>query len=604
MYVACWCVLLFWYFALSALLDCGFRFAFHNRYAPEPTKNVQDAAMKTKSAKPATQALALIAVALAATLIFASPLIGVQATTAAAAEPSEYQQFVHTYTNSTRGNWTSVGKPMFPVLFSDSQIRIGANWSIVEPLVAGHNYHVYCYGAWVNNGSEPKTDYDIYVYDPRGMLESEHTEAAGLPEHLGTRVNDTFFTPATTGNYTFVIVNDARQSKGAEAATFMAIENVQTDKWFPTNIEGKRSDGSSATNTSWAYEFVTDSQQVEVYIKVPTTLDMYEARLYAMSNPKSLIINDAPLPWEPGLYGNRTGNVGGSNLNSDGYRGVAYASCEYKGQDMQLNYNSTKNNSTSTNATATQKTLYQLVLIGEVGSGKIEFLVKTQLDACLLPSNATKFLGKVSVGNETKVTYISNSTDLTNAVLDYSTDHWNSTLEMPMIIENRTCSATIPQQKAGTNVDYRVSANDTLMNTLSAQGSFTVKQYATLNITAVHEKVYVGENVTIQGTLTGTNGNASIALQLMSANETGEFEATTLENGTFTIDIPTNRTDTWAVEASFAGDNTTYPAFGNQLMITVEEQPFLAKNGMFIGGGGFFGVVALGLVYYIRKRRQ
>jgi hypothetical protein len=268
-----------------------------------------------ESSKNATQALALIAVALVATLIFASPLISVKADTAS--EPSETQQFVHTYTDSTAGNWTSVSKPMFPIFFNDSQIPIGDNWSVVEPLVAGHNYHVYIYGAWVNNGSEPKTDYDIYVYDPRGILESEHTEAAGLPEHLGTRVNDTFFTPATTGNYTFSIVNDARESKGAENATFMAIENVQTDKWFSTNMEGKRSDGSSATNTGWSYEFVTDSPQIEVYIQVPVTLDMYEARLYAMSNNNSLIINDAPLPWEPGLYGNRTGNVGGYNLNSE-----------------------------------------------------------------------------------------------------------------------------------------------------------------------------------------------------------------------------------------------------------------------------------------------
>lgn len=110
------------------------------------------------------------------------------------------------------------------------------------------------------------------MYDPRGTLESEHTEAAGLPEHLGTRVNDTFFTPATSGNYTFVIVNDARQSKGAEAATFMAIENAQTDRWFSTNIEGKRANGTSGVNTAWAYEFVTDSPQIQVNIQVPATL--------------------------------------------------------------------------------------------------------------------------------------------------------------------------------------------------------------------------------------------------------------------------------------------------------------------------------------------
>ncbi len=562
--------------------------------------------MKANSTKLGKGVLVLLVVAFLTTLVF-SPLTSVKAT-----EPfeisgtSEYSQFVQTYTNSSQGNWTSVGKPMFPLFFNDSQIGIGSNWSIVEPLVAGHSYHVYMYGGWVNNGSEPKTDYDIYVYDPKGLLESEHTEAAGLPEHLGTRINDTFFTPATSGNYTFMIVNDARESKGAENATFMAIENVETDKWFSCAIDGKKSDGSSGVNTSWSYEFVTDSPQVEVYVKVPDTLDMYEARLYAMSNPDSLVLNGAPLPWEPGLYGNRTGNVGGYNLNSEGYRGVAYASCEYKGEDMFLSYDATANSTvTVADSTSSGKTLYQLVLIGEVGFGKVDFLVKTQFDgACLLPSNDTQLLGKANVGNQTTISYISNSTDITNAVLDYSTDRWNSTVEVAMKIENRTCSGVIPPQKAGTRIDYRVFANDTLMNTLSAEGNFTVKQYSTLNVTAIKDTVHVGENVTIQGTLTGASGVETMTLSFMNAKETYDYKATTFENGTFTIDIPTNSTGDWAVQASFAGDTQTYPAFGNQLVVTVEEQPFLAKNGIFIGAGGFFGVVGLALVYYIKKLKQ
>lgn len=252
---------------------------------------------------------------------------------------------------------------------------------------------------------------------------------------------------------------------------------------------------------------------------------------------------------------------------------------------------------------STGKTLYQLVLIGEVGTGTVNFLVKTQFNAALTPSNATKNLNKVNVGNETKVTYTSESTDLTSAALNYSTDQWNSTLTIPMNIESRTCTATVPQQKAGTNVNYKVTANDTLMNTLSAQGSFTVKQVATLNITVFNEPVHVEENVTIHGNLTGASKNANVTLQFMNAQETREYEATTNQNGTFTIDIPTNGTGLWAVQAAFAGDNASYPAFGNQLVVNVGEQPFLAKNGIFVGGG-FFAVVALALVYYIKKRRQ
>jgi hypothetical protein len=485
--------------------------------------------------KSVRQAFALLAVAFMVALVFA-PLNSAQA----AASPTEYQQFVHTYSSVAKGNYTSVEKPMFPVFINDSQIPIGRTWNIIEPLVAGHNYHVYCYGGWVNNGSQPKTDYDIYVYNPRGALESEHTEAAGLPEHLGTRINDTFFTPQTTGNYTFSIINDPRESKGAENATFMIIENVATDEWFTSAIKGKKIDGSSAINTAWAYEFVTDSPKIEVYVNVPDALDMYEARLYVMSNTNSSTINGSPLPWEPGLYGNLSGSVGGYNLNSEGYRGVAYASCECKGQDMLLTYSPAQTNTNtsttttsktssktanataaSANATTTAKTLYQLVLIGEFGSGNVDVLVKTQFgDACLLPQKPPK---DVRAGNETAISYLSNSTELKSAVLEYTVDGWNTTSRLAMKIENRTCNATIPKQKAGATVNYRVSANDTLMNTLAAEGNFTVKQYTTLNITLPQGKVYLGENATIQGKLTGANGSAQVIVQLMNANQTLDY---------------------------------------------------------------------------------
>jgi len=120
-------------------------------------------------------------------------------------DSSEYQRYVH-----TMGNGTYIEKPMFPVYLNSSQIPIGQNWTIVCPLMTNHSYHVYCYGSWVNITSAAKTDYDIYVFDPEGQLESEHTEAAGFPEHLGTNVNDAVFIPSKSGNYTFVVVNDAR----------------------------------------------------------------------------------------------------------------------------------------------------------------------------------------------------------------------------------------------------------------------------------------------------------------------------------------------------------------------------------------------------------
>jgi hypothetical protein len=376
----------------------------------------------------------------------------------------EYQRYVHNYSNSTY-----VEKPMFPVMINGSQILVGQNWSVVCPLSVNHTYHAYLYGDWVNNGSEPKTDYDIYVYGPNGTLEGYHTESAGLPEHLGDTVDSPYFTPKLSGNYTFVIANNAGDSKGAQQATFMLIENVECNVWHGQYIQG-RNGSLPFLNTTWAYDFVTDSPHVEVVVKVPDSLDMYEARLFLMADPtvkNETLLNNVPLAWEQGLYGNRTGTsniTGGYNLDSEGYRGAAYASCEYYGQDMLLNFTSPNSG----------RSLYHLALLGEYGSGTVQFLIRTTFDAGLQPSTVP---GRVYLDGNATVVYTSKSTDLVNASLQYSVDSWAHSITVPMTIsDNRTCSGVIPTQAAGSLVLYRVTALDYLYNLLAASGNYTVRQ--------------------------------------------------------------------------------------------------------------------------------
>ncbi len=330
----------------------------------------------------------ILSVILVATMFLLPSCLALQLTTT-----YDYTTYVHNYVNSSNGNITYVDKPFFPVMINNSQIQIGENWTIVVPLEANHNYHVYCYGAWVNTSSAAKTDYDIYVFDPQGNLESSHTEAAGFPEHLGTTTDDPFFAPKFSGNYSFVIKNDLRESEGSQQATFMVIENLVTDMWHTVQIEGKSSSGLPSYLTSWAYELISNASYVELYVKVPYTLDMYEARLYLMNDAKSLSINSYPLPWEPGLYANVTSKIGGYNFESEGSRGVAYASCEYAGKAMFLNYSSTNK---FTN-------LYHLVLIGEEGYGEIQFMLKTRFgNESILPVVAPK---TVFAGNATEIAY-------------------------------------------------------------------------------------------------------------------------------------------------------------------------------------------------------
>ncbi len=165
---------------------------------------------------------------------------------------TEYTTYVHNY-NTEHGNITYIEKPVFPIPISNNQIPIGENWTIICNLQAGHNYHVYCYGTWVNISSTAKTEYYIYVYKHKGNLESSHTEAAGLPEHLGTATNEALFSPQQSGNYSFVIKNDARQSHGAQAATFMIMETLEFDQWNTCLIECKTGSGASGFRTCWAY---------------------------------------------------------------------------------------------------------------------------------------------------------------------------------------------------------------------------------------------------------------------------------------------------------------------------------------------------------------
>jgi hypothetical protein len=499
----------------------------------------------------------------------------------------EYEQYVHT---DLLGNLTYVEKPMFPVYLNESQVPIGKNWTVICPLQANHSYHVYCYGEWVNTGDEPKTDYDIYVYDPQGELEGTHTEAAGLPEHLGTTVEDAFFVPSSSGNYTFLIINDARESHGSEQATFMIIENAECDTWYTHSATGKTG-ATAAFGTNWAYEFVTASEKIELWVRVPDTLDMYEARLYLMSDSKSFTVNNVSLPWEPGLYGNRS-TVGGYNLETEAYRGVAYASCEHNGQDMFLNYTQPFQGENA----------YHLVFMGEVGAGDIEFLVKTTFGGTLSPLT---FPQKVTPSNITEIAYKTNTTRLENATLQYTVDDWKNTTTMDMVVSNMTCNATIPQQKAGSFVEYKIQATDTIKNKLTTTGNFTVKYAAVItDFNATHMAVTIGNNITVRGTISAEAGGAPIVVKFMSVNSTRTIMCTAMGNGTFTASFQPENTGNWMVQATFAGNSSVYACESSTVMLTVEEPTFLQLYGLYIGGGVGGGLTAVGAVVYVKKYRE
>jgi hypothetical protein len=487
-------------------------------------------------------------------------------------------------------------KPMFPIHFNQSQIPVGSNWTVVSPLTANHTYHVYFYGKWVDEGSKPSTDYDVYVYNSLGELEGYHTESSGVPEHLGTPADKPFFIPKYSGNYSFVLRNDPRESKASEPATFMIIENVECDKWQEVYVEGKEN-SIPVFNTSRAFEFATESQRVEVLVKVPEALDMYEARLYLMANPKAgkgQMLNDVPLAWEEGLYGEIQQIYGGYNAESKESRGLAYASCEFFGQDMLINCTSTVQG----------KSLYHLVFIGEKGAGKIDFLVKTEFAKARL--DLANHPSPVYPNTETNLTLVSNTTDLTKAALNYSVNNWtNSTALGMQLLDNRTCTAIVPGQPAGTTVRYEITASDVLENTLVYWGNYSVKYASQLNLTLKAEAISIGDNITLTGLVTPSTENLTITLMFSSTNGTFPQTAYTLDQGTFTASFKPSTQGDWMVQATFKGNNMLYESSSPSLKFRVNPPSFLSQYSMYIyaGAGAGAGTVIIAFVY-IKKRRE
>jgi hypothetical protein len=512
-------------------------------------------------------------------------------------EPSEYDKYVRSFINQPPyGNWTYVEKPVFPVYFNESTIAVGSNWTVVSPLTSNHTYHIYAYGEWVDQESDPSTDYDIYVYNPLGELEGYHTESAGLPEHMGTTVDEPFFTPAYPGNYSFVLRNDPRESNASKQATFMLIENVQTNEWHRAYLKGKEND-VPVFSTSWAYEFVTDSQHVELHVGVPDTLDMYEARLYLMANPnagKGELLNNVPLAWEQGLYGETSQIYGGYNLESKEHRGVAYTSCEDYGQDMFINYT----------APVKGKSLYHLVFIAEKGEGEIDFLVKTEFGQAGL--NLANPPLRTYPGNATTFTFVSTNTDLTNAMLDYSINRWqNSTLLEMQLTDARTCTATVPGQAASTTVSYEARATDVFENTLVYRGNFSVKYASQLNLTLKTKEISIGQNITVAGQIIPPFENLVLTLSFTSENGTIKQTVYSAEEGNFSSSFKPTTEGTWLVKAIFSGDNVTYPCSSESLQLKVSPPSFLSRYSTYIlaGIGGGAGTIAVAVVY-IKKRRE
>ena len=463
-----------------------------------------------------------------------------------------------------------LSKPVSPVRMEESQIPIGEDWTYIYSLSKNHSYHVYCYGDWIDYTSETgKTDYDIRVYDPQGQLVSSHTEAAGLPEHLGTTVDQPFFTPTKTGNYSFLVKNDPRESDGDNGGTFMVIEHVDCNGWYPRYLQGKVND-EPTKDSGWAYEFYTNSSHLEVLIDVPDSLDMYEARLYLMANPSRGIgttLNGVPLAWEPGLYGSLKSvkkpqaTFGGFNLDDRGYKNPdGMASCEYSGQDMLINF---------TSPYGPEFILYHLVLLAEFGQGTIRFMVKTDFDAPQLSIEDPA--ERAYPSDETTITAnVSDETGLERVWLTYTGDNWLTSASVNMIEDqNGTYTATIPRQPAGTLVKYKVLAVDAAENQAEVWGNYSVKNPTQIEISLSQYICNVDDTVTVNGSI--SHGEAVVTLNYTCKDTELLTSVRADSNGLFSDLYTPSSFGVWAISASWPGNQTCFGAFSDSESLAVSK---------------------------------
>ena len=188
-------------------------------------------------------------------------------------------------------NTTVIQKPVDPILINDInsiiQIGIGDEWDLEYSLEKGKTYHVFLVGEWLMNESNPITDYDILVSGP-GMKSKWHTESAGLLEQVSNEEGYPYFEPEASGRFEFKIVNDKRDSEGSQSAYFMLIEHIDVNEWYDVDLVGRDDTQNEVLRSGWGYEFNTTSSKIRITVIVPDgdyTLDMYEARLYAMASP-------------------------------------------------------------------------------------------------------------------------------------------------------------------------------------------------------------------------------------------------------------------------------------------------------------------------------
>ena len=464
---------------------------------------------------------------------------------------------------------STVNKPVDPVFINTGNdsisIPVGESWDFIYNLKSGHRYHIFLVGDWIHNASNPMTDYDIYTYKPSGALFSSHTESAGLPEQVSTDENHHYFVPEQTGEYTFRIVNDERDSENAETAILMVIEHIDVNTEYSQFLEGRDSGDNEVLYSGWAFEFNTSAPEIRVFVDVPSLLDMYEARLFAMAKP------DADVGYS--LYGigvplgefftGFSGDYGGVNTYSQGDRNIeAMDSGEYSGQNLEFIYD------TPNSANSSSDIYYYLVIIAEHNQGTVDFVVQTDFEPPVISLDPPD----VGVeGEDTEITVtVEDETEIEEIWIEYSTDEGETWRTKDLSEKGDGYRCELGSLFAGEYVDFTIYAEDAFGNIGSIESGFEVKRIISLDSYIANKNLYGDESAMVTGS---SNLDAAlIELNFTSGEIVENYQIRTDENGAFGFTFAPPLLGEWSFQAQFEGSETEFPASSKRINFTVARR--------------------------------
>jgi len=453
-------------------------------------------------------------------------------------------------------------------------------------LEAGNRYHIFLVGDWVSNETDA-TDYDIWVYNKNGIL-SRHTESAGLPEQVGNDAKNQYFKPPETGDYTFRIINDPKDSGGADPAVFMVMQHIEMNRRYTLELIGKYNPNDQYTSKAYhAYEFDTASPDFELSINVPDSLDMYEARVYPMANPAAQVgyyIRGIGVPTGDLLTSEApSGSYGGYNYKYEKFRFPEWtASCERNGYDMDVVFGAPLHNETEL-VLEDRTVFYYLVLMAEYDQGTIQFYLKTDANNPLVTLVDPGVLGYTD--DRTKIeASVSSNNPLDSVWVNYTIDDWVTQSRVDMVKDGDVHRGYIPKQALNKVVKYRVYAMDEIENQGSASGSFEVKERVTPELTVDRISLYGGESITFFGSSNVANKNHVLRIQGATNKD---ITVTTGTTGAFEYTYKPPVTGSYTATLVYVGDPVYHPAYSlaqeftvakRELTVTCSMSPLPAKQ--------------------------